>query len=43
MPHRMIEYGAELVVERFQIYRGIWLAVFVMVIQHLVLPCHDLF
>ena len=38
VPHRMIEHGAQLVMERFQIHRGIGLAVLVPVIEHFILP-----
>ena len=42
MLHRMIENGAQLIVERFQIYGRVRLAVFVPVVQHFALPRHDL-
>ena len=31
MAHRMVEHGAQLVMERFQIYRGIGLAILVLI------------
>ena len=39
----MIENGAQLIVERFQVHGGVRLAVFVPVVQHFTLPRHDLF
>ena len=42
IPHRVIEDGGELVVDRFQVHRRIGLAVLVLVVQHLVLPGDNL-
>ena len=41
--HRMIENGAELIVERFQIDRRIRISVLILAVQHFVLPCDDIF
>ena len=38
----MIENGAELIVDRFQIYRRIRLAAFILIIYQLILACVDL-
>ena len=38
----MVEDGAELVVDRFQVHRRVGLAILVLVVQHLVLPGNDL-
>ena len=43
MFHRMIENGAQLIVERFQVHGGVGLAVLVPVVEHFILPCHDFF
>ena len=43
VPHRMIEHGTQLVMERFQIHRGIGLAILVLIAQHFILPRYDLF
>ena len=42
VPHRMVKNGTELVVDGFEIHRRVGLAVFVLVVQHLVLPGDDL-
>ena len=36
--HRMVKYGAQLVVQRLKVYRGISLPVLVPGIDHLILP-----
>ena len=40
--YRMVEDGAELIVDRFEIYGRKRFPVFVLVIHKLVLPCDDL-
>ena len=43
VPDCMVENGAQLIVERFQVDRRVGLAVLVPVVEHFALPCHDLF
>ena len=42
VPNCVVEDGAELVVDRFQVHRRVGLAVLVLVVQHLVLPGDNL-
>ena len=42
IPYRMVEDGAELIVDGFQVDRGIGLAVLIPVIDHFILPGDDL-
>ena len=42
VPHRVVEDGAELVVDRLQVHRRVGLALLILVVQHLVLPGDDL-
>ena len=42
VPNRVVEDGAELVMDRFQVHRRVGLAVLSLVVQHLVLPGDNL-
>ena len=40
--NRMVEDGAELIVDGLEVYRGVRIAFLILIVQELVLPCDDL-